>query len=244
MKIEIVVFNLESAIIAAASGAHRIELCSAPACGGLTPSFATIKLVKKYANIPVHLMVRPREGDFCYTKREIESMFLDIEIAKNNGIEGVVIGVLNPDGTVNETLTAKMVEAAYPMNVTFHRAFDMARDQEEALQTILHTGCTRILSAGGKQCALDGAGTLKSLIEKAGDNIIIMPGGGVNEKNIKQLAEITSAKEIHLSARKVIPGKMQFKRYDVSMASDSSIPDFDLQLPDKELIRDILKQFS
>ena len=141
MLIEIAVFNLESAIAASNAGAQRIELCSAPAEGGLTPSAATMRLARKYVKIPIHIMIRPREGDFCYSEKEFEAMLLDIAAAKIAGMEGIVAGILNPDGSVDEERTAILVGAAAPMNVTFHRAFDMVSDQPEALETIISTGC-------------------------------------------------------------------------------------------------------
>ena len=243
MIIEIAVFSLEGAIEAYKAGAQRIELCIAPAEGGLTPSAATMRLAKKYVKIPIHVMIRPREGDFCYSEREFEAMLLDIAAAKMVGMEGIVAGILNPDGTVDEKRTAILVDAAAPMNVTFHRAYDMVSDQEAALEAIIYAGCARILTSGGQQTALQGIDKLADLVKKADDRISIMPGSGVNISNVKQIAEVTGAKEIHLSARSFVPGKMNFKQPLVTMGGSVSIPDYDLQLPDKNMIHDILKLF-
>ena len=243
MIIEIAVFSLEAAITAFNAGAQRIELCSAPAEGGLTPSAATMRLARKYVKIPIHVMIRPREGDFCYSAREFEAMLLDIAAAKMVGMEGVVAGVLNPDGSVDEKRTAILVDAAAPMNVTFHRAFDMTKDQDEALEAIIYAGCARILTSGGQQTAPQGIEKLAELVKKAGDRISIMPGSGVNVDNIKHIAEITGAKEIHLSARSFVPGKMKFRQPLVTMGGTVTIPDYELQLPDDKAIRDILKLF-
>jgi len=243
MLIEIAVFNLESAIAAYNAGAHRIELCSAPAEGGLTPSAATMRLTRKYVKIPIHVMIRPREGDFCYSEKEFETMLLDIAAAKVVGMEGVVAGILNPDGTVDEERTAILVDAAAPMNVTFHRAFDMAADQDKAMEDIIYAGCARILTSGGKQTAPEGIVKLAELVKKADNRISIMPGSGLNTKNIKQIAEATGAKEIHLSARTFVPGQMKFKQPLVSMGSSVSIPDYDLQLPDESAIKEITGMF-
>jgi len=243
MLIEIAVFSLESAISAFNSGAHRIELCSAPAEGGLTPSAATMRLARKYVKIPIHVMIRPREGDFCYSEKEFETMLLDVAAAKIVGMEGVVAGILMPDGTVDEERTAILVDAASPMNVTFHRAFDMAKDQDEALEAIVYAGCARILTSGGKQTAPEGIEKLAELVKKAGNRISIMPGSGVNLNNIKNIAESTGAKEMHLSARSYVPGKMNFKQPLVTMGGIVSIPDYELQLPDEKAIKDILKLF-
>jgi copper homeostasis protein len=241
MIIEIAVFSLEAAIAAYNAGAHRIELCSAPAEGGLTPSASTMRLARKYVKIPIHVMIRPREGDFCYSEKEFEALLLDVAAAKMVGMEGVVSGILNPDGTVDEKRMAILVDAAAPMDVTFHRAFDMVKDQDEALETIIYAGCARILTSGGQQNAPQGIEKLAELVKKAGDRISIMPGSGVNLNNIKHLVESTGAKEMHLSARSFVPGKMNFKQPHVTMGGTVSIPDYDLQLPDEKMIREILK---
>jgi len=243
MIIEIAVFSLESAIAAYNAGAHRIELCSAPAEGGLTPSAATMRLARKYVKIPVHVMIRPREGDFCYSDKEFEGMLLDIAAAKMAGMEGIVSGILHPDGTVDEKRTAILVDAAAPMNVTFHRAFDMTRNLEEALEVIIYAGCHRILTSGGLQTAPQGIGKLAALVKKAGARISIMPGSGVNASNIQQIAEVSGAREIHLSARSFAPGKMNFKQPLVTLGNHVSVPDFELLLPDEKMIRDILRLF-
>ncbi len=243
MIIEIAVFSLESAIAAFNAGADRIELCSAPAEGGLTPSAATMRLTRKYVKIPIHVMIRPREGDFCYSAKEFEAMLLDIAAAKMVGMEGIVAGILNPDGSVDEKRMAILVDAAAPMNVTFHRAFDMTKNQHEALEAIIYAGCARILTSGGQQTAPQGIEKLAELVKIAGDRISIMPGSGVNLNNIKHIAEITDAKEIHLSARCFVPGKMKFKQPLVTMGGTVTIPDYELQLPDDKAIRDILKLF-
>lgn len=243
MLIEIAVFSLESAIAAFNAGAHRIELCSAPAEGGLTPSAATMRLARKYIKIPIHVMIRPREGDFCYSVKEFEAMLLDIAAAKMVGMEGVVAGILNPDGTVDEKRMALLVDAAFPMNVTFHRAFDMVKDQEKALEAIIYAGCARILTSGGKQTAPEGLEKIAELVKKAGERISVMPGSGINLNNIKNISESTGAKEIHLSARSSIPGKMIFKQPLVTMGGTVTIPDYELQIPDEKVIREILQIF-
>jgi len=243
MLIEIAVFSLEAAIAACHAGAHRIELCSAPAEGGLTPSAATMRLAKKYVKIPIHVMIRPREGDFCYSEKEFETMLLDIAASKMVGMEGIVAGILNPDGTVDEKRTAILVDAAAPMNVTFHRAFDMVRDQDNALEAVIYAGCARILTSGGKQTALQGIERLAELVLKAGDRISIMPGSGIKNNNIKHITEITGAKEMHLSARSFIPGKMNFKQSKVTLGGTIKVPDYEIQLPNSKMIIEIVKQF-
>jgi copper homeostasis protein len=244
MLLEIAVFNLESAITAFNAGAHRIELCSAPAEGGLTPSAATIRLAKKYIKLPIHVMIRPREGDFCYSEREFETMLLDIAAAKIAGMKGIVAGILNSDGSVDAKRMKIVVDSALPMNVTFHRAFDMSNDLDIALETIIGTGCERILTSGGKQTAIQGIDKIAELIKKANNRISIMPGSGINAENCKHLADVTLAKELHLSARTFIPGKMEFKQPSVTMGGPTLIPDYEQQQPDSKAMKDILKQFD
>lgn len=244
MVIEIAVFSLEAAVAAFDSGAQRIELCSAPAEGGLTPSAATMRLAKKYIKIPIHVMIRPREGDFCYSEKEFETMLLDISAAKIAGMDGIVTGILNPDGTVDAERTSILVKAAAPMNVTFHRAFDMVKDQDEALESIILCGCKRILTSGGKQTAILGLEKVTELKKRAGNRISVMPGSGINVKNIKHIADATGVNEIHLSARSLIPGKMIFKQPEVSLGGNAIVPDFDLQLPDKKAIGEIVQIFA
>ena len=243
MIIEIAVFNLESAIVAYNAGAHRIELCSGIAGGGLTPSAATMRLAKKYVKIPIHVMIRPREGDFCYSEKEFETMLLDIAAAKIVGMEGIVAGILNPDGSVDTERMAVVVNSAAPMNVTFHRAFDMSNNLEKAMESVISIGCTRILTSAGRQTAIEGLEKLTSLVDKAGDRIIIIPGSGINLDNFKEIANKTLAKEIHLSARCFIQGKMSFKQKFVTMASNTVLSDYELQLPDEKMIKDLLKLF-
>jgi copper homeostasis protein len=244
MLVEVPVFSLESAIAAYKAGAHRIELCAAPAEGGLTPSAATLRLTKKYVLIPVHVMIRPREGDFCYSEKEFETMLLDIMAAKTTGCEGVVAGILKPDGSVDKTRLAILVEAAYPMNVTFHRAFDMSKDLDESLEAIIGTGCSRILTSGGKQTALQGINKIAELKLKANHRVTIMPGSGINAENCKHIASVTSAHELHLSARRFVPGQMKFRQTSLTMGALAAIPDYDIQQPDDKVIKDILQQFG
>jgi copper homeostasis protein len=203
-----------------------------------------MRLAKKYVKIPIHVMIRPREGDFCYSEKEFEAMLLDVAAAKIVGMEGIVAGILNPDGTVDEKRTAILVDAAAPMNVTFHRAFDMTKDQVEALEAIVYAGCVRILTSGGQQTAPDGIEKLAQLVKKAGDRITIMPGSGINSNNIKNITQTTKAKEIHLSARSFIPGKMNFRQPVVTMGGAVNIPDYELQMPDEKSIKEILGFFA
>lgn len=210
--LEIAVFNIESAIAAEAAGADRLELCENPSEGGTTPSYGTLKTIKEKISIPVFPIIRPRGGDFLFSQSEFAVMQKDIELCKQLQFEAVVIGLLNADGTVDAERTRTLVELAYPMEVTFHRAFDRSLDPLIAMETIIGCGCQRILTSGQVPHAWDGRELIKQLVHLAEDRIIIMPGSGVRNNNIKELAAFTGATELHSSARKNRPSVMQFNR--------------------------------
>lgn len=244
MIIEIAVYSLEAAIIAQNAGASRIELCSAPAEGGLTPSAATLRLAKKYLNIPIHAMIRPREGDFCYSVKEFETMLLDITAAGILGIDGIVTGILLKDGKVDAERMKMVIEAAGKMNMTFHRAFDMAVDPFEALESLIQCGVQRILTSGGKQTAFEGLPLISQLVTKAAGRITIMPGSGINLHNVREIANHTGIKEVHLSAKKYTEGMMEYRNPAITMGGNSTVPEYELLLPDAEVISTIRNIFS
>lgn len=210
MVLEIAVFNIGSALQAVAAGADRLELCENPGEGGTTPSYGTLKTVREKVSIPVFPIIRPRGGDFLYSEEEFEVMKKDIVLCKELGFEGVVIGLLHADGTVDTTRTSALVNLAYPMDVTFHRAFDRSADPLAAMEAIIACGCQRILTSGQVPNAGDAIPLLQQLVEAAGDRIIIMPGSGVRSGNIRTIMEQTGATEMHSSARTGTPSAMQF----------------------------------
>jgi copper homeostasis protein len=210
--LEVAIFNIESAIQAQAAGANRLELCENPNEGGTTPSYGTLRVVAKKISIPVFPIIRPRGGDFLYTNAEFEVMKNDIQICKELGYSGVVIGLLLPDGSIDKERTKLLVDLAAPMAVTFHRAFDRCKDPIQGLHDIIETGCKRILTSGQVPSAPDALDLLQTLVKEAGDKIIIMPGSGVRGNNIKNIKQVTKAKEFHSSARKVVPTNMQFAK--------------------------------
>ena len=209
-NLEIAVFNIESALLAAKAGADRIELCENPYDGGTTPSYGTLKTVREKIDIPVFPIVRARGGDFLYSEDEFEVMKKDVALIKDVGFEGVVIGLLKKDGTIDIQRTSRLVEMAYPLEVTFHRAFDRAAEPLQALEDVIKCGCQRILTSGQVPNAFEGKELIKQLIQQADNRIIIMPGSGVRSNNIKVLIEFTGADEVHSSARKIVPSQMQF----------------------------------
>jgi len=208
--LEIAVFNIQSALLASKAGANRLELCENPADGGTTPSFGTLKTIREKVSIPVFPIIRSKGGDFFYSDEELEVMQKDILLCKQLGFEGVVIGSLKKNATVDTETIKRWVEMAYPLEVTFHRAFDRTKDAFQSLEDIIACGCQRILTSGQVPNAFDGKELIKKLIEQADDRIIIMPGSGVRSSNIRELANYTGSTELHSSARKNIPSKMEF----------------------------------
>lgn len=200
-SLEVIAFTIESCSIIQHAGAHRIELCDNPAEGGTTPSYGFLKKARELVSIDLYPMIRPRGGDFLYNADEFDAMKEDIKLCKQLGCEGVVFGLLNKDGTIDKNRTAALVELAYPMQVTFHRAFDRTRDAFEALDTLIEIGCERILTSGLTPNVIAGTGMLAQLIKAAQERIIIMPGSGVKSNNIAELAKQTGAVEFHTSAR-------------------------------------------
>ena len=210
MLLEIAVFNYKSAVFAEEAGADRIELCADAFEGGTTQSYGVLKMVREKISIPVFPIIRPRGGDFLFSEEEFQIMKKEIALCKELQFEGVVIGALHSDGSIHKEYTAALTELAYPLDVTFHRAFDRAKDPLQALEDIIDCGCTRILTSGQVPNAFDGKELIKELIIKAADRIIIMPGSGVRSENISLLANDTGAVEFHSSARMNIDSKMQY----------------------------------
>ena len=209
--LEVIGFNIESCLTAQAGGAQRIELCASPGEGGVTPSVAFIKAARKVLHIPMYVMIRPRGGDFLYSKDEFSIMLHDVDISKQSGCDGIVIGILHADGTVNKEQCSRLVEAAYPMGVTFHRAFDRVNDYEKALPDVIDTGCERILTSGLHPKAEEGIDIISRLVKLANGNIIIMPGSGINSGNIRKIIEKSGVKEVHSSASMPAPVQMVYK---------------------------------
>jgi copper homeostasis protein len=198
--LEAVVDSLDAALAAQTAGADRLELCSGLELGGLTPGIGLIREVCRRVHIPVCVLIRTRGGNFECTQTEFETLLLEAEAAREAGAAGIVAGILNADRRIDVARMKLLVEAASPLPVTFHRAFDRARDREEALADLLETGCQRLLSSGMAATAFEGAEHLKWLRDKAAGQIVIMPGGGITPSNIIQIAVTTSAVEFHCSA--------------------------------------------
>lgn len=211
MILEICANSITSALAAQKGGADRIELCDNMAEGGTTPSYGTIAKSRDLLHILIYPIIRPRGGDFLYNNTEFDLMCKEIELCKQMGCDGVVIGLLNPDGSIDKRRTKFLVELAWPLGVAFHRAFDRSRDPFQSMEDIIDCGCERILTSGQKPTAPEGADLIAQLVEKAAGRIIIMPGSGVRENNIADLVKKTKATEYHSTAKIIVKSNMQFK---------------------------------
>lgn len=204
-----------SAFAAQRGGATRVEFCQNLESGGLTPSYGQLKALRKHLTIGAYVLIRPRSGDFLYSPSEINEIRQDVQLCKDLAFDGVVIGFLTADGDVDVELTSKMVKLASPMKVVFHRAFDLCRDPEQALEDIITTGCARILTSGQQNSAYEGISLIRGLIEQAAGRIEIMPGAGVDENNVVEILRFTGARSIHSSAKVSMSSAMRYKNVEV-----------------------------
>lgn len=208
---EVVVYNIESALNAQQGGANRVELCDNPGGGGTTPSSGIIEVLREALDIDLFVMIRPREGDFCYSELEFKAMKRDIRRSKELGADGVVFGILSPDGSIDTERCSVLVELARPLQVTCHRAFDMTRDPLEALDDCIEAGFDRILTSGQQAQARDGISLIANLVDRSNGRISIMAGCGVNEETVGQIIQQAGVNEIHLSAETTRPSLMDYK---------------------------------
>lgn len=240
-KVENCANSAISALRAQEAGAWRVELCAGMPEGGTTPSYGEIKLARRLLQIKLHVIIRPRGGDFLYNDEEAEIMLEDIRLCQELGVDGVVIGALTAEGDIDVALMRRLIAAAGAMSVTCHRAFDVCRDREQALEQLIELGCARVLTSGGAGTALDGAKELARLVAQAGERIIVMPGCGVNASNIEVLARRTGAREFHLSARSVYPSPMQYRHEGVSMGGVVHVDEYTRELTDPAKISAVVK---
>lgn len=238
--LEICAGSVESAIAARDGGAQRIELCAALEIGGITPSAGIIAEARKVEGLALNVIIRPRGGDFLYNSYEAESMIHDILLCKELGADGVVIGALTADGDIDTSLCRRLIDAADGMSVTFHRAFDMCRNPQQALEELIALGCDRVLTSGQATTAEAGIPLLKELVEQAAGRISIMPGCGVNSGNAARILQETGAKEIHASARKSVGSGMRFRHSGVSMGNPDS-DEYARKETDAQEVRTIVK---
>lgn len=215
--IEICVEGIDGLLAAERAGADRVELCASLLEGGLTPSLGTVRVALMKAKIPFHVIVRPRGGDFLYSPDEFVSMVEDVAALREIGVAGVVVGCLTPDGQIDEIRMRELVEAAGPLNVTCHRAFDMTRDPFEALEVLIRLGISRVLTSGQRDTVEEGTALLGELVKRADRRIIIMGCGGLTPGNIGETIQATGLSELHFAALKEVPSEMIYRNPKVGM---------------------------
>ncbi|MBO5716653.1 MAG: copper homeostasis protein CutC [Alistipes sp.] len=239
MKTELCAYSVEACRVAQRLGVDRVELCASPAEGGVTPSYATIERVSKIEGLGLSVMIRPRGGDFLYSDEEFQTMLQDIEYARRAGATGVVFGILTADGRVDIERTRQLVEASHGMETTFHRAVDMTADYEQAVEDVIATGCTRILTSGGYDKAIDGIENIARGVERAAGRIEIMAGSGVVASNAEALAAV-GVDALHFSAKRMILGGMEYRNPRISMGGSAAVDEFSLRVVDQEEVTKIL----
>jgi copper homeostasis protein len=242
--LEVCTESVEGAIAAQQGGADRVELCANLMEGGTTPSAGSMQEARRSLDIALQVMIRPRGGDFCYSAIEFEIMKRDIETAKNAGADGVVLGILGEDGSIDEVRTRALTELARPMSVTFHRAFDMSRDPFEAMETLIGQGIDRILTSGQEGSVLEGLDLIARLVRAAGDRIIIMPGGGITERNFNKIVLQSGARELHVAALENVEGRMKYRNPRCFMGGELRPPEFSTMVTDAGRVRAFVRSLQ
>jgi copper homeostasis protein len=237
--IEIAVDSTESALAAEQGGAQRIELCSALREGGLTSSLGLVRTVRSACTIALFTMIRPRGGDFLYTADEFRAMQEDIRIMGQEGVDGVVFGLLTPDGQVDKDRTRALVDLARPMDVTFHRALDMTSDPERALEDVIACGVQRVLTSGGASSAWAGRKRLRAMVLQAAARTTLVVGGGVRPAQISRLMASTGATEFHSSMRRMMPSPMRFQAKKLNLG-EPGVDEFSRNMVLAEEVRELL----
>ena len=235
-KVEICAYSLISVLSAEKGRAHRVELCASPWEGGTTPSSGLVRSALELSTIEIHAMLRPRGGDFCYSQLEKDTMKFELEELLRLGVHGVVVGALLPNGDPDVAFLREIKQLAGSTSVTCHRAIDVARDTLGMVEVLADLGFQRILSSGQKNQALDGLETLASMVQIANQRIEIMAGSGVNSKNCLEFIKI-GCNAVHLSARKVVPGQMEYRKPGISMGGVEAVSEFDVFFSDEAEIR-------
>lgn len=243
-EIEVCAYSLESCRAALEAGADRVELCAGPYEGGTTPSAGMIRMAREMLkDRQLYVMIRPRGGDFLYTDTEYELMRRDILSAKENGVDGIVTGILTAEGRVDVARTGELVRWAAPMKVTFHRAFDMTRDYREALEDVVRTGGYRILTSGQRNTVNEGREILGEIVKLAAGRIRIMAGSGINGANAREIA-LLGVDALHLSGKSRRDSAMVFRNPAVAMGGIPGIPEYEIVYSDKEKIREVVEKFG
>jgi len=237
ITIEVCVDSVESALAAQASGADRVELCQALFEGGLTPSAGLLEEVRARIRLPLAVMIRPRGADFCYSDTEFAVIKRDLRLARKSGADVIVLGLLHHDGTIDRERTRELIELARPLPVTFHRAFDMTRDPREALDTLIDLGASRVLTSGQERSALEGLDLIEDHVRRAEDRIMVMPGGGITERNLPKILRQSGAREFHVSASTTRDTRMTFRNPRVAMGRQVGPPEYQSSVASEARVR-------
>ncbi len=241
-EIEICADSIESVLEAQKAGANRVELCESLCEGGTTPSYGLMSMAKQLVDIDVFVLIRPRKGNFVYSKHEIDIMIKDIEAAVNIGVDGIVIGCLTADGEIDIPACKKLIYAAASLPVTFHRAFDVCKNPIKALEEIKQLGVQRILTSGQQNKAIDGVELLAKLNKQAKSDLKIMVGSGVDENNIVEIAKATNAKAFHASLRSECKDPEFYTNKNVLFNCSKDIPEFNRKISDSTRIKTLINK--
>ncbi|MGB3337253.1 MAG: copper homeostasis protein CutC [Devosia sp.] len=236
-RIEICVEGIDGLVAAQTAGADRVELCASLLEGGLTPSLGVVREALRVATIPFHVIIRPRGGDFLYSELEFATMIDDVKAMRDLGVAGVVIGCLTPDGRVDEVRTRTLVEAARPLRVTCHRAFDMTVDYREAIEALVRCGVDRVLTSGQRDTAIEGIDILKDTQAIADGRIVIMACGALDAGNIGTVRQATGVDEMHFAALHTIKSGMAFRNPHVGMGGTAIEREYEITLTDVDAVR-------
>lgn len=242
---EVCANSVESCMAAQEGGANRVELCAGIPEGGTTPSYGEIAMAREVLTTTrLHVIIRPRGGDFLYSPIELKTMLKDIEMVRQLGADGVVFGCLRANGEIDVQAMKQLMEASKGLSVTFHRAFDVCRDASEAMEQIIDLGCNRILTSGQQATAELGIPLLKELRQQADGRIILLAGCGVNEKNIHHIATQTGIREFHFSARESLKSGMEYKNESVSMGGTVHISEYERNVTTAQRVKNTIKSIS
>ncbi|GAA4442786.1 copper homeostasis protein CutC [Pontibacter saemangeumensis] len=237
LALEICIDSVASALAAERGGAQRVELCDYLVGGGTTPSAGMIAVVRRHIQISLHVLIRPRRGDFLYSEEEFEVMKRDIAVCRELGADGVVIGMLKADGTIDMDRTRELIALAQPLSVTFHRAFDLTPDPYKALDDLLQLEVQRLLTSGQQETALQGVDLIRELQERAKGKLIIMPGSGVNPGNVREIIARTGVNEVHASVRRKVESEMVYRKDYPPMSGSSSLSEFEQLVAEEAQVR-------
>ena len=244
MIYEICVDSVAGVRAAKEAGARRVELCADLLEGGITPSLGMIRQARKVIGIDLNVMIRPRGGDFLFNTDEFAAMRADIETAKAEGANGVVIGLLTAAGEIDAARTRELIGLARPLSITFHRAFDVAAEPFRALETLIELGVDRVLTSGQEATVLEGLPLIVELMKRAGDRIVIMPGGGITARNVERIVAAAKPREMHFAALDAIESSMRFRRPHVFMGGELRPPEYDRLDTSRALIRAVMAKGS